>query len=84
MPANRKAALQTFTLERDAIISVSMRYRSCKRLEFLRACDYLNNRKAKIPFACDARSLFGPGTTHAKRKVPSTSLGMTMWGGLKL
>jgi hypothetical protein len=45
MPANRTAALQRFTLERVVIISVSMLDRLCKRVEFLRACAYLNNIK---------------------------------------
>lgn len=52
MPANRTAALQSFTrftLERGVIISVSMLDRLCKRVEFLRACAYLNNIKAEIP-----------------------------------
>ena len=49
MPANRMAVLQRFTLERVAIISVSMLDRLCDRAEFLCAFAYLNKiRKRKF------------------------------------
>ena len=64
MPANRRAALQRFTLERGVIISVSMLDHLGKRVEFLRACAYLNNIRTDGMFLISLAGCLEDASNH--------------------
>ena len=87
MPANRRAALQHFTLERGVIISVSMLDHLGKRVEFLRACAYLNNIRTDGMFLISFGGVPG-GCKQSQgpplRSLCSASVGMTGLGSSNL